>query len=94
MSNPSWHQWLSYETDMMDRAAITKLVIDSIERSIEVWEKHGVYSRREGAKERLRNVDASRWVVQEVDRIMKGHDEVQRESDLANLRKTLDGYEV
>lgn len=94
MSSPSWHQWLSYETEEMDRAAIADLVMDSIERSIEVWEKHGVYSRLEAAKERLRYVDANRLVVQEVERIMKGSDEAKREADLANLRKTLDAYGV
>ena len=93
MRNPSWHQWLSYETKKMDRAALVNLMLDSMEHSIEVWEKHGIYTRPEAAKQRLRHVDASRWAIQEVDRIMKGHDET-RGADLANLRRALDEYGV
>ena len=29
MSNPSWHQWISYETKSLNRDAIAKLTINS-----------------------------------------------------------------
>ncbi|HUI86925.1 MAG TPA: radical SAM protein [Nitrososphaerales archaeon] len=94
MSSPSWHQWFSYETEKMDRAAIVNLVIDSIERSIEVWEKHGVYDRPGAARERLRHVDAGRLVVGEVDRAMRAESEGEKKTILDSLRRSLDQYGI
>ena len=92
---PSWHQWISYETDVMDRASMATLMLDSMEKSIEIWEKHGVYERLQAAQERLRRVDAYRWAVEEVDRITREErDEGTRASALKSLRETMDRYEV
>lgn len=94
MDLPSWHQWMSYETNVMDRASITNLILDSIEHSIEVWEKHEVYSRLQAAGERLRHVDANRWIIEQVDRAMQQPSEADKQARLESLRKALDKYKA
>jgi B12-binding domain/radical SAM domain protein len=91
---PSWHQWISYETEGMARESMVSLMIDSMERSIEIWERHGVYDRLQAAQERRRHVDANRWLVGEVDRIVRELPEDKRTPALESLRKSLDGYQV
>jgi radical SAM superfamily enzyme YgiQ (UPF0313 family) len=94
MASPSWHQWISYETKSLYRDSIVGLTIDSIERSIDVREKHGIYSRLQAARERLRYVDGCRWAIEQVNRIERDSEEVGKAGAFESLRKALDRYEV
>ena len=89
---PSWHQWISYETTHFDRESIKNLILDSIEHSINLREKFGLYSRLQAAKERLRFVDTNRWVTGEVERAMQIDDCKKRLTTLESLKTTLDRY--
>jgi radical SAM superfamily enzyme YgiQ (UPF0313 family) len=94
MALPSWHQWISYETRGMDRAAIVSLILDSIEKSMELYEEHGVYDRPRAARERRRHVDANRWIVEQVDLAMQAGSEEARRTALERLEASLLRYGV
>jgi B12-binding domain/radical SAM domain protein len=94
MASPSWHQWVSYETKSLDRDSIVNLTLDSIERSIEIREECGIYGRLQAAKERLHYVDANRWVIKQVNRMMETPGESDRATTLESIRKALDRYGV
>jgi B12-binding domain/radical SAM domain protein len=85
MSLPSWHQWINYETASLDCRAIAELMLDSLEYSISLREKFGIYSRLDALYERLFFVDVSRLVVRKIDEIMNIEDEVQRNMEIKNL---------
>ena len=68
MSLPSWNQWISYETKFLNRDLITKLIIDSIEYSLNLREKYGLYSRSNAQMKRSYYVDASRKIVDMLNR--------------------------
>jgi B12-binding domain/radical SAM domain protein len=75
MSLPSWHQWISYATKFLNRDLITKLIIDSIEYSINLREKYGLYSRFDAARKRSYFVDANRKIIEMVNHVMSLHNE-------------------
>ncbi|MEM3398248.1 MAG: radical SAM protein [Nitrososphaerota archaeon] len=88
MSQPSWHQWINYETNYLDRRMIARLMIDSLEYSINLREKFGVYERLEAFYERLFFVNINRMIIDKLDQIMILEDEVERE------KRTRELYEV
>jgi len=75
MSLPSWHQWISYETRFLNRDLITKLVIDSIEYSINLRERYGLYSKSEADVARFCFVNASKEIIDVVNQAMSPRDE-------------------
>ena len=92
LSRPSWHQWLNYETRHLDRDEIIELMLKSIERSIDLREKYGIYDRAQAAMERAYHVYANRFMIKEVERAMKISNEDERRARLDTLKKTMDGY--
>jgi hypothetical protein len=94
MTSPSWHQWVSYETKSLDRNSIVNLTLDSIERSIEIREECGIYSRLQAARERLHYVDANRWVIEQVNRMTQTPGVGDRATTIESIRKALDRYEA
>jgi len=78
MSLPSWHQWLSYETRFLNRDSITRLVIDSIEYSINLRERYGIYSKPEADTLRYCFVTASRLVIDTINQAMDLQDEDEK----------------
>ena len=88
MSLPSWHQWISYETKSLKRATITKLVIESIERSIRLREKYGSYSGFEADAARLYYVVANKLAIDVVDDAME-LDEATRNEQLKSFTESL-----
>jgi B12-binding domain/radical SAM domain protein len=88
MSLPSWHQWISYETKSLDRDAITKLIVESLEQATNLREKYGVYNRSVVAANRY-FVTASKLAVDAVNDAMN-LDEMERRQRLEALRKLLD----
>ncbi len=91
MALPSWHQWISYETKDLDSGALAELVLESIEQSVNIREKHGTYSRLQAAQAR-RRIDANRWMIDQVDKASRAPSAEGRQAALENLRKTLDTY--
>jgi len=89
MSLPSWHQWISYETTVLKRDSITKLIIASQERSIDLEEKHGLRSNFDADAARLWSVMANRLAIGVVNDAM-GLDEDEREQRLKSFRGALE----
>jgi B12-binding domain/radical SAM domain protein len=78
MSLPSWHQWMSYETESLTRDAIVDLIIDSIDCSISLRERYGLFSHADAAAKRAYYVNENRQVIQMVNHVMKLYNEGQK----------------
>jgi B12-binding domain/radical SAM domain protein len=89
LSAPSWHQWINYETNLLNKDELIELISESIEYSIHQREKYGVYDRFQATVE-LFQAKANRIAVDEVNRIMNLEDRAERESRLKSLRGALD----
>jgi len=89
LSLPSWHQWISYETKSLNRDSITKLIIDSIERSIYLREKYGSYSNAEADTARLYYIVANKLAIDMVDDAMS-LEESERTKRLDIFKDSLD----
>jgi hypothetical protein len=90
MSLPSWHQWISYETRHLDREQMVKLIIDSLEYSINLREKCGFYSRLEADTARYCFVKASKDTIDMVNQTMNLRDEDEKLNILRLFRESLD----
>jgi hypothetical protein len=90
LSLPAWHQWISYETKFLDRDSITKLIIDSLEYSINLRERCGFYSKSEADTARFCFVEASRETVDVVNDTMKLRDEGERRKKLKEFGESLE----
>jgi len=89
MSLPSWHQWISYETKSLDRDSITKLIIDSVEHSIDLEEKYGLRSSFDADAARLFSVTVNKLAVDVVDDAMS-LDEGERLQRLKSFLESLE----
>lgn len=89
MSFPSWHMWISYETKFLSKELIANNILDSIEYSIHLRERYGVYDRSKAAIDRLHYVSANRLVIKAVNKSMNLQDENERLDELKSLRKFL-----
>lgn len=76
MSLPSWHQWISYETESLNRDTIIKMIIDSIEHSINLREKYGLFSHSEAYAKRMHYVLENKRIIDTVNRLMDYYNEV------------------
>jgi len=89
LSEPSWHQWINYETNLLNEDALIELIFESIWYSIHQREKYGVYDTSRADFERLKaKVDGV--AVDEVNRIMNLQDREEMELSLKSLRDALD----
>jgi hypothetical protein len=70
MSLPVWNQWISYETKLLDRKAITKLIVDSLERSINLRKQYGFYSAEEAEAALTYYVKADREIIDAVNKVL------------------------
>jgi len=93
MSLPSWHQWINYENEYLDRGAIIELILDSLEFSINLRERFEMYDNRlEALNERLAFVDLGRLVVRRIDEIMTVKDETRRNAMIKELHNYVLDY--
>jgi hypothetical protein len=76
LSNPSWHMWINYETELLDREELADLFLQSIEYEISQREKYGAYNSGQAALERFQ-VRAQRFAMEEVRRIMRSADQAE-----------------
>lgn len=81
---PSWHQWINYETAVLDRNSIAELILNSLEYSINLRERFGIYNRLDAFYERFYFVRLSKLVADEVDSIMQ-LDENEKAKKLQDL---------
>jgi len=90
LSAVSWYQWISYETESLDKYMLADLILDSIEHATYQREKYGVYDKRFTIFE-LFQVKAHRVMIREVDRIMSLQEKSEIISRLRSLRDALIG---
>jgi len=64
MCHPSWYQWISYETQNLDRESIANLIIDSLEYSIKLREKYGIFNKDEAAEALYGLVTVNKMVME------------------------------
>lgn len=88
LSAPSWHQWISYETELLNRDELAYLILESIEYAIHQREKHGIYSRQFAILE-LFQVKAHRAIMKEVERITNLQDMSKINFRLKSLKTAL-----
>ncbi len=88
LSLPSWHQWISYETQFLNRESIARLIINSIEYSINLKERFGFCSSVEADAARLSFVTANNLAMDAVNDAMS-LDEEGRSERLKSFRESL-----
>jgi B12-binding domain/radical SAM domain protein len=89
MSLMSWPQWISYETRFLNRDAITQLIIDSIECSINLRERFGIFGKYEADMNRLRLVTINQTLVDIINDQMDIHGEDNKLKALTSLKDSL-----
>jgi B12-binding domain/radical SAM domain protein len=89
LSEPSWHQWLNYETDLLTLEEIVALIMESVDFSIDTREQFGFYEPGQAEFERLK-LKADLIAITEVNRIMSIKNTEERESALRTLKNKLD----
>ncbi len=92
MSQPVWHRWLNYETQVFDRSTIVELIFRSIEFTIDQRERYGFYTAPEAHYERCR-VEADRVVVAEYEKIMRLDNPREKALRIVSMRRNLDELE-
>ena len=90
MSLMSWHQWISYETKYLNRETIVKLIMDSIEYSIDLRERFGLFSEHDASARKLRFVTINKMVVDVVNQVMDLDNEEERLETITTFKKELD----
>lgn len=91
LSQPSWHQWLNYETQLVDKHAIIAMIQQSMDFVIDQREASGFYGGPEAYYERCR-VEADRVVVEVIDAFQQ-LDPAERQARIVGVRRNLDNLE-
>jgi B12-binding domain/radical SAM domain protein len=91
LSQPSWHQWLNYETPLHDKRAIVAMILESMDFVIDQREASGFYGGPEAHYERCR-VEADRVVVGVIDAFAQ-LDPAERQARIIGVRLNLDNLE-
>ncbi len=92
LSEPSWHQWLNYETALMEKKQIVEMIYSSVEFTIEQREKYGFFSQPEAHYERCR-IEADRVITKEMEKLSQVPESVKKANYIASLRRNLDELE-
>jgi len=85
MQLPSWKHWISYESKFLKREDLTELILQSWERLLDLYEKHGFYTRSKAKSERLK-ISLERIILKEADAILCMKDEKEKEKRLRELK--------
>lgn len=91
MVQPSWHQWLNYETEQFDNGALVAQILATMQFAVEQRYGTGFYDDATAIAESARTA-LDREVVREVNQIMTVADLQQRATMLAALKKKLDTF--
>ena len=88
LNQPSWHQWINYETEQLDKQGITDLTHEADEQFVRMRIRNGVY---DPAKPNLDYIMAlsDRIGTAEVDKIMQIDNDAERNDRLVHIREAL-----
>jgi B12-binding domain/radical SAM domain protein len=89
MSCPSWTQWLSYETQYLNKDLLMKLIIDSTEYSINLRERFGLYSNSVADAAHQWFVNANRLLINVMEQINSIQDDCEKMERLKAFRDYL-----
>jgi radical SAM superfamily enzyme YgiQ (UPF0313 family) len=92
LSQPTWDQWLNYETELMDRSQILDMIYQTLEFTIDQREREGLYSGAQAYFERCR-LQADRVVLEQMTSIRAIDDSDERTRRLVRMRETVDALE-
>ncbi len=92
LSQPSWDQWLNYETGLLDRRALVDMIYQTLEFVIDQREREGLYGGSEAFYERC-HLHADRVIVDEMANVRAIADPEEREQRTIRMRETLDTLE-
>ena len=92
LSQPSWDQWLNYETDLLDKSHILDLIFQTTEFSIDQREREGLYGGAQAYYERC-HLHADRVIVDELAKLTATADPEERQRRAIAMRETLDTLE-
>jgi B12-binding domain/radical SAM domain protein len=85
---PSWNQWISYETKYLQRESLVDLILYSLEKLIFIeqkFDKYDIPKRNTLRTLRLFNIKSDRFVIKELDRILKLQDPEERKIQMEAL---------
>jgi B12-binding domain/radical SAM domain protein len=91
LSQPSWHQWLNYETELLDRDAIVEQIYRSLEFTTDQKEAFGFLDKNQAGFERVL-LEMDRAIVGEMDNLMKIENQRERDFRIISIRKNLDNF--
>jgi radical SAM superfamily enzyme YgiQ (UPF0313 family) len=91
LSKPSWHQWLNYETTLLDRNAMVEQIIRTMEFTIDQKEAFGFLDENQAGFERVL-LEMDRAIVGEMENLMKIENRRERDFRIISIRKNLDSF--
>ncbi len=89
-SSPSWHQWINYETDLLNKDAVVRMILESTAVSINQREEYELNSHNQAEIERQR-LNADIAVINAVNRISRLKTVEEQEKALKTLRGKMAG---
>ncbi len=89
LNQPSWHQWINYETDQLDRHGLTELTHEAGEQFIRMRINNGAYNPAKPNVDYILTL-SDRVGTAEVDKIMQIDDEIERNDRLLYIKEALD----
>ena len=88
LSKPAWHQWLNYETKLLDKSKLIDYIYESIDYSIEQGEKLGLWDDIvKNRKLILNKID--KIVTDEIDNIYSLDNPAEIESRLTSIKESV-----
>ena len=91
LSQPSWHQWLNYETSLLSRDEIVRVIQDSVGFTIDQNEKYRIFDKPEADFKRIL-LEMDRLIVDEVNKLENVSSEREKRFRIVSMRKNLDQY--
>jgi B12-binding domain/radical SAM domain protein len=91
LSQPSWHQWLNYETTLLNREAMVEQIHRTLDFTINQKEAFGFLDENQAGFERVL-LEMDRAIVSEMDNLMKIRNKRERDFRIISIRKNLDSF--
>jgi radical SAM superfamily enzyme YgiQ (UPF0313 family) len=88
LSAPSWHKWINYETEQLNKAELAEFFLESIDYETTEREKYGISAITNSLIDRFRT-KAERMIIAEVDRITQLRNPDEELKRLALLKEAL-----
>jgi hypothetical protein len=88
LSAPSWHQWINYETELLNKDAIIRLILESTAVSINQREEYELNGHYQAEMERQK-LKADITVLNEINRISRLKTADEQENALKALKERI-----